>query len=76
MAGVGLPHQAVRDQVAGAVDLVVHQARRTDGSRAVVAVCEVVRRAGGAATRELLHGDRVTRPVDGPLARRLEAVGG
>ena len=30
--GVGLPHAAVREQVASAVDLVVHQARRRDGS--------------------------------------------
>ena len=74
MAGVGLPHQAVREQVAGAVDLVVHQERRPDGSRAVVSVCQVVRAAGGAGTRELLHGDRVQRPADGPLARRLERV--
>ena len=72
MAGVGLPHQAVREQVAGAVDLVVHQERRADGSRAVVSVCEVVRAAGGAGTRELLHGDRVERPGDGALARRLD----
>ena len=33
MAGVGLPHAAVRDQVASALDLVVHQARLPDGSR-------------------------------------------
>ena len=33
MAGVGLPHAAVREQVASALDLVVHQARRPDGQR-------------------------------------------
>ncbi|MDP9401590.1 MAG: CpaF family protein, partial [Actinomycetota bacterium] len=53
MAGVGLPHAAVREQVAGALDLVVHQARLPDGARRVVAVAEVVRVAGGPATREL-----------------------
>ncbi|HKP91026.1 MAG TPA: CpaF family protein, partial [Thermoleophilaceae bacterium] len=53
MAGVGLPHAAVRDQVAGALDLVVHQARRPDGSRRIESVAEVVRVAGGAGTREL-----------------------
>ncbi len=76
MAGVGLPHQAVREQVAGAIDLIVHQARRPDGSRAVVSLCQVVRGPGGAGTRELMHGERVTRPGEGVLARRLEAVGG
>jgi pilus assembly protein CpaF len=53
MAGVGLPHAAIREQVAGAIDLVIHQARLGGGARRVVAVAEVVRVAGGPATREL-----------------------
>ena len=75
MAGVGLPHAAVRDQVASALDLVVHQARRPDGSRAVESVTEVVRVAGGVGTRELYRpGDRVRRPAQGPLADRLAGI--
>jgi pilus assembly protein CpaF len=60
MAGVGLPHAAVREQVADAFDLVVHQARRPGGGRRVTGVAEVVRVAGGAGVRELfaLRGDR------------------
>jgi len=72
MAEVALPHAAVREQVAGAVDLVVHQARRPDGTRAVCSIAEVVRVAGGAATRELLHGGRLAAPQGGRLAQRLE----
>ena len=53
MAGLGLPHAALREQVADAFDLVVCQARGGDGVRRVVAVAEVVRVAGGAAAREL-----------------------
>jgi len=53
MADVALPHAAVREQVAGALDLVIHQARGRDGARRVVGVSEVVRVAGGPATREL-----------------------
>jgi pilus assembly protein CpaF len=53
MAGLGLPHSALREQVADAFDLVVCQARAADGARRVVAVAEVVRVAGGAAAREL-----------------------
>ena len=78
MAGLGLPHEAVRDQVAGALDLVVHQARRADGSRRVVAVSEVVRVAGGAATRELyaLRDGRPAwrAPLGDELAERLARV--
>src|SRR3954452_15371696 len=43
MAGVGLPHLAIRDHIADAVHLVVQQARRPDGGRRIVAVSEVVR---------------------------------
>jgi pilus assembly protein CpaF len=76
MAGVGLPHAAVREQVASALDLVVHQARRADGSRRIESVAEVVRVAGGAGTREL-YRVRAGRPFWRPpaaesrLGRRL-----
>ena len=65
MAGVGLPHEAVREQVAGALDLVVHQARGRDGRRRVESVASVERFAGGAATREIYRlkdGRPVWRP--------------
>jgi pilus assembly protein CpaF len=75
MAGVGLPHAAVRDQVASALDVVVHQARLPDGSRVVESVSEVVRVAGGAGTRELwARGGAVREPGPGELARRLAVL--
>ncbi len=76
MADVALPHAAVREQVAGAVDLVVHQARQADGSRAVTSIAEAVRVAGGAGTRELLHDGRMASLHGGRLAERLARVGG
>ena len=41
MGGVDLPIRAIRDQVAGAIDLIVQQARLKDGTRRVVAITEV-----------------------------------
>jgi len=41
MAGVGLPHEAIADQVRRGVDLVVHLERCADGSRRVVEIAEV-----------------------------------
>jgi pilus assembly protein CpaF len=41
MAGVDLPVRAIREQVAGAVDLIIQQARLKDGSRRIVAITEV-----------------------------------
>ena len=77
MAGIGLPHTAVRDQVASALDVVVHQARLPDGSRVVESVTEVLRVAGGAGTRELwARGGQLRRPGPGQLAARLERLRG
>jgi pilus assembly protein CpaF len=76
MAGVGLPHAAVREQLASALQLVVHQARGADGRRRVEAVAEVVRLGDAAGTRELYTlGGGLRAPLDGELARRLEALG-
>jgi pilus assembly protein CpaF len=75
LAGVGLPHGAVRDQVASALDVVVHQARLPSGARVVESVSEVTRVAGGAGTRELWsRGGPLRRPGPGELARRLDAL--
>ncbi len=41
MAGVGLSQGAMREQLAMALDVVVHVARQPDGSRAVVAIASV-----------------------------------
>jgi pilus assembly protein CpaF len=53
MADVALPHAAIREQMASALDLVVHLERTRDGTRRAAAVCEVVRVAGGVGVREL-----------------------
>jgi len=75
MAGVGLPHGAIRDQVASALDVVVHQARLPSGARVVESISEVTRVAGGAGTRELwTRGGALRPPGPGELARRLDAL--
>ncbi|WP_088289385.1 CpaF family protein [Kineosporia sp. A_224] len=50
MAGMDLPMRAVREQIAGAVDLIVHQSRFRDGSRRVTHVTEVVGMEGEVIT--------------------------
>ncbi len=80
MAELGLPHAAIREQVADAFDLVVCQARAGDGTRRVVAVAEVVRVAAGPAARELYawrdgRGRWRAALTDG-LAARLAAARG
>jgi pilus assembly protein CpaF len=71
MADVGLPHAVVREQVADAVDLVVHQERRRDGSRIVQSIAEVVGSRGGEVElRPLLASDGLRAPA-GRLVGRL-----
>jgi pilus assembly protein CpaF len=53
IAGVGLPHEAIREQLGRGLDLVIHLARLSDGSRRVVEVAEVLRTAGSVGVREL-----------------------
>jgi pilus assembly protein CpaF len=53
MAGVGLPHEAIRDQLGRGVEIVVHMVRGADGARLVNEASEVVRTAGAVGVREL-----------------------
>jgi pilus assembly protein CpaF len=73
MADVGLPHAAIREQVADALHMVVCQARLPDGRRVVTGVSEVVRVAAGAAVRDV-YALRDGRPTwRAPLGERLQS---
>ena len=41
MSGMELPSRAIREQIASAVDVIIHESRMADGSRKVVAITEV-----------------------------------
>lgn len=41
MSGMELPSRAIREQIASAVDIIIHESRLSDGSRKVVAISEV-----------------------------------
>ena len=53
MAGMELPVRAIREQMASAFDVIVHQARFKDGSRLITCVSEVVGMGDGGDTVEL-----------------------
>ncbi|MEA3309497.1 MAG: CpaF family protein [Chloroflexota bacterium] len=50
MAGLELPHRAIREQIASAVQLIVQLKRLRDGSRRVVAITEVQGMEGDVVT--------------------------
>jgi len=50
MAGMELPHRAIREQVASAIDLIVQLERMRDGSRRVVSITEIQGMEGDVIT--------------------------
>ena len=50
MAGFNLPVRAIREQISGALDLIVHQARMKDGSRKITRITEVLGLEGDIIT--------------------------
>jgi pilus assembly protein CpaF len=50
MAGMDLPAKAIKEQLAGAVDLIVQQARLSDGSRKIISIAEITGMEGEIIT--------------------------
>jgi pilus assembly protein CpaF len=50
MAGMDLPQRAIREQIASAMDLIVHQARLKDGTRRITHITEVCGMEGDVVT--------------------------
>jgi pilus assembly protein CpaF len=75
MADVALPHAAVRQQLASALDLVVHLERDRTGTRRVAELVEVVRFAADVGVTSLFGArDRSLRAPGAELARKLAAI--
>jgi pilus assembly protein CpaF len=77
MAGMDLPIRAIREQVASAVDLIVHLHRLRDGTRRITHVTEVVGMEGDIITMQDLfifdYGMGINE--DGRYLGRLKATG-
>ena len=59
MSGIDLPLTAIRDQLASAIDLIVHQSRLRDGSRKIVSIAEVTGiESGRIQMQELFRFDQ------------------
>ena len=77
MAGMDLTVRALREQVAAAIDLVVHVARLQDGVRRVTSVTEVVGMEGDTVTMQDLFVFHVEGGIDerGRVRGRLASTG-
>ncbi|MBX6341599.1 MAG: CpaF family protein [Thermomicrobiaceae bacterium] len=75
MAGVDLPVRAIREQVASAIDLIIHQARLKDGSRRVVAITEVQGMEGDVIVMQDVFVFEQTGVENGRIIGRMKPTG-
>ncbi|MFP5406354.1 MAG: CpaF family protein [Gammaproteobacteria bacterium] len=65
MAGVEMPMAAIREQIASAIDLVVHQARLPDGRRRIVEIAELTGMEGSRVLMQPLFRFRRSASAEG-----------
>jgi pilus assembly protein CpaF len=76
MAGIELPVKAIREQIAGAVDLIIQQTRLKDGTRKIVNITEVLGMEGDVIVLQDIFAYRQTGiDADGRLLGRLAPTG-
>ena len=75
MAGMDLPIRAIREQIASAVDLIVHQSRMRDGSRKIVNVTEVQGMEGDVIVMSDIFAFEQQGIENGVIVGRLKATG-
>jgi pilus assembly protein CpaF len=75
MAGMELPHRAIREQISSAVDLIVHTDRMRDGTRKVVTISEIQGMEGDVITMSEIFRFEQTSIEDGKVIGRLRPTG-
>lgn len=75
MAGMDLPHRAIREQIAAAVHLVVHQDRMRDGTRKITSISEIQGMEGDVITTSEIFRFEQTNIENGKVIGRLRPTG-
>jgi pilus assembly protein CpaF len=75
MAGVDLPVRAIREQIASAIDMIVHQSRLKDGSRRIVAITEVQGMEGDVIVMQDIFTFEQTGVENGKIMGRIKPTG-
>src|SRR6187397_2422590 len=75
MAGMDLPLKAIREQIASAVDLIVHQNRLKDGSRKIVNITEVQGMEGDVIVMQDIFVFEQTDVIEGKIHGKLRPTG-
>jgi pilus assembly protein CpaF len=76
MANVNLPDKAMRQQIASAIQLVIQQARMSDGTRKVTSISEITGMEGDVITmQEIFRFEKLGLGPDGKVNGRFVATG-
>ena len=75
MAGVDLPLRAIREQIASAIDLIVHQSRLKDGTRRITNITEVQGMEGDVIVMQDVFVFEQTGVIEGKIQGRLKPTG-
>jgi len=75
MAGMDLPLRAIREQIASALDLIIHQERMRDGTRRITHVTEVQGMEGDTIVMQDIFAFQQTAFQDGKIIGSLEPTG-
>ncbi|MCM8750612.1 CpaF family protein [Thermomicrobiaceae bacterium CFH 74404] len=75
MAGMDLPVRAIREQIASALDLIIHTARLKDGSRRIVAIAEVQGMEGDVIVMQDVFTFEQTGIENGRVIGRIKPTG-
>ena len=75
MAGMDLPLRAIREQIASAVNLIVHISRLRDGTRRVTHITEVQGMEGDQVVLQDVFVFEQTAYVDGKVQGKLRPTG-
>lgn len=75
MAGMDLPHRAIREQISSAIDLIVHTDRLRDGTRKVISISEVQGMEGDVITMSEIFRFEQTSIENGKVIGRLRPTG-
>jgi len=76
-SNVNLPLQAIRSQVASAINIIVHVSKMSDGSRKVTQISEILalNQNGEYQINDIFKFNFVRREADGSIVGSLEATG-
>jgi pilus assembly protein CpaF len=76
MAGMELPVKVIRQQVSGAIDLIVQQSRLKDGTRKVTAITEVAGMEGDTIVlTDIFRFEQTGITTDGKVVGQLKPTG-